>query len=421
MSMISHHLFTHNPISSTFTALHSAAAAEPFLAEDLISVAVEACPELGDAFVGDYSTLAAILRTLADRDTAILPETPELEGKAFFVLAPTDKAFENFFEELNTTKEGLLEDTDRLSRLVKRHVSIIENATWTGNLDSLIALDDSYFDLKNVAFVTGPNSTRAKYVSVDEVCKDSPQVVFNGMDTVFLPYWPSSSPSISTAPRPPQIIPAEKVSDTDLPEVEAIWREREKDIVEVMSDPISANLTATTASLPLSFLCAWKTFLYTGAAPDYWAVTLDDESLPPTYNVAIFNEYKLLQLSVFDYGVAKFGCQAQATALCDVGPDISQELKNNGTMPGCPPACDGYFKACNEKCAREGTIFTEAFCTEGSEMTYEEMGEGSWPGSFEAYCSCALPDVSLPEASSFGSAVKVGLIFSLMVATLVMI
>jgi hypothetical protein len=413
MSMISHHLFTHNPISSTFTALHSAAAAEPFLAEDLISVAVEACPELGDAFVGDYSTLAEVLATLADRDTAILPETPELEGKAFIVLAPTDAAFQDLFEQLNTTKEAVLEDTERLTSLIKHHVSIIETATWTGR-SPLIALDNRIFDLSN-DFVTGPsNNTRAQYVSVDEFCKDSPQVVFYGIDTVFfVPEWDTSTPGISTSPMPPAYVPAIKLPDTDLPEVKAAWD------AMVLADP-----TGDSIPTDITFLCAWQTFLDLGAAPEYWVVTRDDESLPPTYEVALFNESKLGGIYVFDYGPAKFGCDSQATVLCDVGPDISQELKNNGTMPGCPPACDGYIKACNEKCAREGTNFTEAFCTEGSEfseMTDEEMGEGPWPGSFEAYCSCEQRDVSVPEASSFGSAVNAGLILSLVVATVMMI
>jgi uncharacterized surface protein with fasciclin (FAS1) repeats len=402
MSMISHHLFTHNPISSTFTALHSAAAAEPFLAEDLISVAVEACPELGDAFVGDYSTLAEVLATLADRDTAILPETPELEGKAFIVLAPTDAAFQDLFEQLNTTKEAVLEDTERLTSLIKHHVSIIETATWTGR-SPLIALDNRIFDLSN-DFVTGPsNNTRAQYVSVDEFCKDSPQVVFYGIDTVFfVPEWDTSTPGISTSPMPSlsETAAAEPFLAEDLisvaveacPELGDAFVGDYSTLAEVLATLADRD----TAILPETPELEGKAFIV--LAPTDAAFQDLFEQLNTTKEAVLEDTERLTSLIKHHVSIIETATWTGRSPLIALDNRIF-DLSND-------------FVTGPSNNTRAQYVSVDEFCKDSPQVVFYGIDTVFFVPEW---------DTSIPEASSFGSAVNKGLIFSLMVATLMMI
>jgi uncharacterized surface protein with fasciclin (FAS1) repeats len=132
--------------------------------KDIVTVAVEA---------GSFTTLATAL------EAAGLVETLQGEGP-FTVFAPTDEAFAKLPEG---TVEGLLQDTEALTRILTYHVVAGEVTS-----DQVVNLDEA----ETVAGITAPIEVRngevyvggAKVVTVDVQASNG---VIHVIDTVMLP------------------------------------------------------------------------------------------------------------------------------------------------------------------------------------------------------------------------------------------
>jgi uncharacterized surface protein with fasciclin (FAS1) repeats len=132
--------------------------------KDIVTVAVEA---------GSFTTLATAL------EAAGLVETLQGEGP-FTVFAPTDEAFAKLPEG---TVEGLLQDTEALTRILTYHVVAGEVTS-----DQVVKLDEA----ETVAGITAPVEVRngevyvggAKVVTVDIQASNG---VIHVIDTVMLP------------------------------------------------------------------------------------------------------------------------------------------------------------------------------------------------------------------------------------------
>jgi uncharacterized surface protein with fasciclin (FAS1) repeats len=132
--------------------------------KDIVTVAVEA---------GSFTTLATAL------EAAGLVETLQGEGP-FTVFAPTDEAFAKLPEG---TVEGLLQDTEALTRILTYHVVAGEVTS-----DQVVKLDEA----ETVAGITAPIEVRngevyvggAKVVTVDIQASNG---VIHVIDTVMLP------------------------------------------------------------------------------------------------------------------------------------------------------------------------------------------------------------------------------------------
>jgi uncharacterized surface protein with fasciclin (FAS1) repeats len=132
--------------------------------KDIVTVAVEA---------GSFTTLATAL------EAAGLVETLQGEGP-FTVFAPTDEAFAKLPEG---TVEGLLQDTEALTRILTYHVVAGEVTS-----DQVVKLDEA----ETVAGITAPIEVRngevyvggAKVVTVDVQASNG---VIHVIDTVMLP------------------------------------------------------------------------------------------------------------------------------------------------------------------------------------------------------------------------------------------
>ena len=132
--------------------------------KDIVTVAVEA---------GSFTTLATAL------EAAGLVETLQGEGP-FTVFAPTDEAFAKLPEG---TVEGLLQDTEALTRILTYHVVAGEVTS-----DQVVKLDEA----ETVAGIAAPIEVRngevyvggAKVVTVDIQASNG---VIHVIDTVMLP------------------------------------------------------------------------------------------------------------------------------------------------------------------------------------------------------------------------------------------
>jgi hypothetical protein len=150
-----------------------------------------------------------------------------------------------------------------------------------------------------------------------------------------------------------------KIPDADLLPVEEAWYTA---ITEEKDYDFPSNV---------SFFCAWST---STSSPTYWGVIRSvDATVPKVIEVA-FNDKGVSLFEVPDSTSAPLGCSAQATVLCEAGPEKSKDI----ILPECPPPCTLYTEACLKSCPPG--IPADVNCTS------EENGK-----DFEGYCGCRYP------------------------------